>query len=53
MVLIELRNVVKKYGDVTALDGINMEVQRGELLAVVGPNGAGKTTLLKIMAGIE
>lgn len=53
MVLIELRNLVKKYGGVVALAGVDLEVDKGDFLAIVGPNGAGKTTLLKIMAGIE
>ena len=51
--LLSLRAVTKIYGDITALNGINLEVLEGDLLAIIGPNGAGKTTLLKIMAGIE
>jgi len=50
---IELRNVTKKYGDLTALDQVNLEVARGEVLSLLGPNGSGKTTLLRIVAGIE
>lgn len=53
MRLIELRNIVKRYGEVTALDNVNLQVEKSEILAVVGPNGAGKTTLLKVMAGLE
>ncbi|MFQ6094546.1 MAG: ATP-binding cassette domain-containing protein [Candidatus Bathyarchaeia archaeon] len=53
MTLIELRDIVKKYGETVALNGVNLKVDEGDFLAVVGPNGAGKTTLLKIMAGIE
>jgi len=53
MHLIELHEIVKRYGGIPALDHVNLNVNRGDILAVLGPNGAGKTTLLKIMAGIE
>ena len=46
-----LRNVVKKYGDKTVLDGVTLDVVRGDRIALTGPNGAGKSTLLKIVAG--
>ena len=49
----ELRNVTKTYGDKTVLDNVNLEVQEGEILALLGPNGSGKTTILKILAFIE
>lgn len=51
--LLSLREIIKKYGEITALDRVNLDVFKKDLLAIVGPNGAGKTTLLKIMAGIE
>jgi len=51
--VIELREVSKRYGDVEALKGVNLKVQRGEVLTVVGPNGSGKTTLLRILAALE
>ncbi len=53
MPLIRLKEIVKRYGEILALNRLNLEVNRGEILAVLGPNGAGKTTLLKIIAGIE
>jgi tungstate transport system ATP-binding protein len=53
MRLIELRDIVKRYGEILALDHIDLEVEKEETLAILGPNGAGKTTLLKIIAGIE
>lgn len=51
--LLSLHNITKKYGEVTALEDVSLEVNEGDLLSVIGPNGAGKTTLLRIMAGIE
>jgi ATP-binding cassette, subfamily F, member 3 len=51
--VIELKNVVKRYGDHTVFDGINYRVERGDKIAVVGPNGAGKSTLIRILAGLE
>jgi ABC-type Mn2+/Zn2+ transport system ATPase subunit len=47
-----LSDVTAGYGDRVALDGIDLAVEAGSLLAVVGPNGAGKSTLLKVMAGL-
>lgn len=47
-----LRDVTKRYGMQVALDGIDLTVKRGELLALLGPNGAGKTTALKLMLGL-
>ena len=52
-VVIECHNVHFTYPDGTrALNGVNLEVRRGEFLAIVGPNGSGKTTLAKIMCGL-
>ncbi|MGA8744303.1 MAG: ABC transporter ATP-binding protein [Solirubrobacterales bacterium] len=49
---LEVRGLVKRYGERAALRGVGFEAGGGELLAVIGPNGAGKTTLLSILAGI-
>lgn len=49
--MISLKNVVKQYGDHTALKGINLEVQKGEILGFLGPNGAGKSTTMNIITG--
>jgi ABC-2 type transport system ATP-binding protein len=50
--MIKLTSLTKKYGDFTAVDGIDLEVPRGELFGFLGPNGAGKTTTLRMIAGI-
>ncbi|MFN8580763.1 MAG: ABC transporter ATP-binding protein [Gemmatimonadaceae bacterium] len=50
--MIELQQLTKKYGSFTAVDGIDLHVERGELFGFLGPNGAGKTTTLRMIAGI-
>lgn len=47
--IISVRNLVKKYGDITAVNDISFEVMRGEIFGLLGPNGAGKTTTLEII----
>ena len=47
--MIRVENLVKKFGDFTAVDNISFEVQRGEIFAFLGPNGAGKTTTIKML----
>src|SRR5258708_5409466 len=49
----ELTGVRKKFGKITALDGLDLEVRRGELFAVLGPNGAGKSTAISILLGLR
>jgi ABC-type multidrug transport system ATPase subunit/peptidoglycan/LPS O-acetylase OafA/YrhL len=48
----QLRGIVKRFGAVTALSGIDIELRRGELLAVLGPNGAGKSTAISLWLGL-
>jgi ABC-2 type transport system ATP-binding protein len=48
MPIIEVKNLVKKFDDITAVDGVSFSVEKGEKFAFLGPNGAGKTTTIKI-----
>src|ERR1700736_3641145 len=50
---IEARGLVKRYGSVTAVDGVSFTVPRGEIFGFLGPNGAGKTTTLEILEGLR
>ena len=52
-VVVQLDQVVKRYGEHTVFDGIDLEIEREDKIAVVGPNGAGKSTLIRIMSGLE
>jgi ABC-2 type transport system ATP-binding protein len=53
MIAAALRGVTKRFGDVLALDGVEIELRRAEVLALLGPNGAGKTTALSLMLGLR
>ena len=48
---VETEGLTKKYGDLTALDGLTLEVEEGELFGLLGPNGAGKSTAIEILTG--
>jgi ABC-2 type transport system ATP-binding protein len=52
-IVASLAGVTKKFGEITALNNVNMGVRAGELLAVLGPNGAGKTTAVRLMLGLS
>jgi branched-chain amino acid transport system ATP-binding protein len=51
-ILLSLENVTMKFGGVTALGAVNLEVKKGEILALIGPNGAGKTTVFNVVTGV-
>lgn len=52
-IAVSARGLVKRYGDLTAVDGIDFEVPRGTCLGVLGPNGAGKTTTIEMLEGLK
>src|SRR4051794_7403496 len=49
----EARGVVRRFGSTIALDGIELSVRDGEVVAIVGPSGCGKSTLLELLAGLQ
>lgn len=53
MAFVELRNVTKRFGQVTAVDDLNLSIEKGECFSFLGPSGCGKTTTLRMVAGFE
>ena len=51
--MLELKNIKKSFGSRTIIDGLNLSISEGSILAIVGPSGGGKTTLLRTLAGLE
>ena len=51
--LLELRSVSRRYAGRAAVDGVTLEIERGEFFALVGPSGCGKTTTLRMIAGLN
>jgi len=49
---IVIKDLVKNFGDVTAVNGLNLDIRKGELFGLLGPNGAGKTTTINILSGL-
>ncbi len=50
--IVKAENLTKIYSSMPALDGLNLELERGQLIGLLGPNGSGKTTLIKLLAGL-
>ncbi len=50
---VELRGISRHYGEVAAVDGIDLDVLHGEFLSILGPSGCGKSTLLRIVGGLD
>jgi polar amino acid transport system ATP-binding protein len=51
--MVRFENVSKRYGALTVLDGLNLDIQRGEKVSVIGPSGSGKTTVLRMLMTLE
>ena len=51
-ILLEMKNITKTFPGVKALDNVNLQVEEGEIHALVGENGAGKSTLMNVLSGI-
>lgn len=49
---VELKNVAKRYGEIIAVDGVSLKINRGEIFGLLGPNGSGKSTTLKMLLGL-
>ena len=53
MATVEVRNLQKYFGEVPAVDGVDLATKEGEFLVLLGPSGCGKTTLMRMIAGLE
>ena len=50
--ILEVKNLIKQYGDLTAVKGVSFDIQKGEIFSLLGPNGAGKTTTISMISGL-
>src|SRR5260370_40672010 len=51
--LLSLGGLTRRFGGLTAVDGIDLDLAKGELISIIGPNGAGKTTLFNLVTGLD
>ena len=51
--MVRLANVTKRYGDLTVLDGLDLDIAEGEMVSIIGPSGSGKTTVLRVLMTLE
>ncbi len=51
--ILRLKNIVKKFGSFTAVDGVNLDIGEGEFFTIVGPSGSGKTTMIRMLVGMD
>lgn len=51
MAYLETKGLTKKFGGLTAVDNVDLTIQKGEITAIIGPNGAGKTTFFNLISG--
>ncbi|MEF8778302.1 MAG: ABC transporter ATP-binding protein [Natronomonas sp.] len=52
MMLLETNNLTKRFGELTAVDGVDLQIQQGDSLSIIGPNGAGKSTTVNLITGL-
>jgi ABC-2 type transport system ATP-binding protein len=52
MIAVKADNLIKKYGGITAVDSLNLKVEKGKIVGLIGPDGAGKTTLIRLLTGL-
>ena len=50
--LLKVDKAVKRFGGITAVDGVELEVKEGQVVGLIGPNGSGKTTVLNVITGV-
>ena len=51
--ILQLEGIVKRFGEFTAVDGIDLNIEEGEFFTIVGPSGSGKTTIIRLLVGLD